>query len=312
MDNLFFAFNVVFPLFALILIGMVLKKLEIVDDHYVVVANRVVFQLALPMLVFHNIYSSHSDPSTALPVIAYMVVGLLLLFVLNAFLVRRFIPAERQGVMMQNAVHSNSVLFGLPLVTNMFGDVGAATLSTIMPVTVPLFNTLSVLSHALASSKVKPSAASILRSLFKNMIIQAAVWALIIGQLGISLPQPLEQVIGDLAKLATPMALLALGASFQWDSMIANLKPLLFAASLRLIVYPLIMVSVAIAIGFRGMELAMMMVLFAGPIAVSSFVQTQQAGGDVQFTAQLIVVTTLLSAITLFAAIYALRSVGLI
>ena len=312
MENLFFAFRVVFPLFALIIIGMVLNARKIVDATYAQAANRLVFRVSLPMLVFNNIYTSESDTLQVLPVVTYLVVGLLLMYCVNAFFVRRFVPLARQGVMMQNSVHSNSILFGLPLVTNMFGVAGSSALSMIMPVTVPFFNTLGVVSHAIASPQKKPSPLSVVRSVASNPIILSALCALALNYIGLKLPEPVEQVIVDLSRTATPTALLALGVSFRWQSLRENMQLLLTASLLRLIVFPLILTTIAVLMGFRGTYLAIMFVLFAGPIAVSSLVQTQESGGDAQFAAQHIVVSTLLSGVTLFVGIFILRSSGFI
>ena len=312
MENLLFSFNTVFPLFALIIIGMILKKINILDDHYVVVANRLVYKLTLPAMVFNNIYSNRNDASSAIPALIYIFVMLTVVYLVNTYFVLRRAPLNKKGVLIQNSIHSNSILLGLPLVTNMFGNEGAAMMSMLLPATTPYYNSMAVISHALASVNQKASVKNILKGLASNLIIHAALLGVVFNWLNLYLPKPIETVVTDLSRMATPLALIALGASFKVASLHSNAKYLFLGSLVRLIIVPIILVSFAVLLGFRGIELAVMMVFFAGPIAVSSFSQTQEGGGDTQFTAQLIVITTLLSAITLFSFIFVLRSFNLI
>ena len=127
---------------------------------------------------------------------------------------------------------------------------------------------------------------------------------------GIKLPEIAESVISDMASAATPLALIVLGASFEFASIKRYKKNLIAVIFARLIIVPAISLSVAIMIGFRGIDLVSLIGIFASPCAVSSYTMARQMDSDYELSAGTVVFTTMLSCFTLFGWIYFLKELN--
>ena len=129
---------------------------------------------------------------------------------------------------------------------------------------------------------------------------------------GLTMPQFLQSAINDAAKIATPLSLFVLGGAFEFSRVQCNLRPLVIGTLGKLVIVPLVGLTVTVLCGFRGMELAAMGVAFMAPCAVSSYPMAQQMGGDGELAGQLVVFTTAFSMFTVFGFMFALKSFGFI
>ena len=130
--------------------------------------------------------------------------------------------------------------------------------------------------------------------------------------LGIKLPNVIEKSVKDISSVATPLAIIALGAEFEYKTIKESSKELLITVSAKLIIIPFIMLLIATLLGFRGEALACILVVFGTPIAVSSFSMVQQMGGDEHLAAHIVIMSSAFCLITLFGWIYLLSYLGLI
>ena len=130
--------------------------------------------------------------------------------------------------------------------------------------------------------------------------------------LGIKLPYVLDKAANDLSKVATPLALAILGGSFEFKSISAHVKQLVFTVFAKLMLAPAIFLPIAIAMGFRGIELGTLITIFAAPGAVSSFTMAEQMGADGELAGQIVVFTSLFSIITMFFWIFINKQLGYI
>ena len=116
----------------------------------------------------------------------------------------------------------------------------------------------------------------------------------------------------SLASAATPVALIALGASFHMERVSADKRAIVVGVLMKLVLLPLAALSVGAALGFRGVELGAMAVVFAAPTSVSSFSMAQQMGADADLAASLVVFTGMFSCPTIFLWTFALLQLGLL
>ena len=312
-DRLVFSFSVVFPLFVLISLGMFLKRQKFFDSDWVAQTNRFVFRIALPASMFNSVYSARVDLLARIPALFFLLSALGVLFVFMLWFIPRVVPQPaRRGVIIQGLVQSNTILLGIPLMTNLYGDAGAGELSALLALVIPFFNVVAVISFSVhGKDSASPQWGAIGKSIVTNPLIIATFAALTMTSLQLYLPLAVERSIGDIARIASPLSLLALGAGFQMGFG-QNLRQLLATTFARLVLVPSIMLAAAIAFGFRGTVLAAMLIIFAAPLAVASFVMSYEYGADSEFCGQLIVFTTLGSCLTLFGFIFALSSFGFI
>lgn len=314
MENLIFSMNVVLPMVFLLLIGFVLRRLDVINDNFISIANKLCFKVALPVLLFSNIYNADLASSMNGPLILYAVCILLGLMALLYIVVPLFTrDNSKRGVLIQCGFRSNFILFGLPVAQNLFGSEGAAVAAMVIAVIVPLYNVLAVIALAVFSpGEGKISVKGILKSIATNPIILGAVAAFLLKALPVTLPACVNQTVGDVSKLATPLALIALGGQFKFDSVGRQLKYLTFGVLMRLVVAPAIGLSIAIALGFRHYELGALLTMLGSPVAVSSYTMALEMGGDGELAGALVVFTSAFSILTMFLLIFLLKSLALI
>jgi predicted permease len=313
MENLILAFDVVLPLFLMMALGYFIKCIKMVDDGTLKKMNNVVFRVFLPILLFYNIVSTDLTTAFNGPLILTAV-----LFVLGEFglcmIVVPLVEKEkrRRGVLIQGIMRSNFVIFGLPVLVSLCGE-GSNTgaVSLVIAVVVPMFNAFSVIGLEINRGG-RLNFFKILKSVAANPLIIASVLGLVMLALGLKLPQVLLKPVGDLAKVATPLALVILGAEFNFSSIKGCARQLVMGVTGRLVVMPLIFLTIAILLGFRGEELIALMVMLAAPPAVSSFTMAQQMDGDSELAGGLVVFGSLFAVLTMFLWIFALKTLALI
>ena len=142
-------------------------------------------------------------------------------------------------------------------------------------------------------------------------MILGAICGTIFLVLGIPLPKVILKPVSQLAAATTPMALIILGASFKAGSYHEHLPQLVGCVLGRLIIVPTIMLSLAIFVGFRGVELVTLMAIFATPCAVAGYAMAQQMGSDADLAGNCVVYTTVLSCFTIFGWVFVLKTLGL-
>ncbi len=311
MKSLILSFQSIMPVFLLMLLGYMLKGLKLAEKSVFDGINKLIFKAFLPTLLFYNIYKTDLGEVFNLRLIVFTVLGILGIFIFSYFLIMLFTKENsKRGVMLQGFFRSNYAILGLPIVTYVCGNKAGGLSAVMVAVIVPLFNILAVIAlERFRDGSIKPL--KLLKGIATNPLVIGCLLGTVFLVLDITLPSLLEEAVGDVASIASPLAMVVLGASFSFSGIRGSLKELLIALSARLIFVPLIMLSIAVVLGFRGEALACIMVAFGSPVAVSSFAMAQQMGGDESLAASLVVVSSAGCLATLFCWIFILSSFGL-
>lgn len=312
MENLIVSFNVVAPLLMLMLLGALILKVKIIDDITVKKMNSVVFRVFLPALIFNNVYNSSINDvlniGTALYISAVYIGAFVLSMMLIGFVEK---SPERRGVMVQGMCRSNFVIFGVPLCASLCGEGVLGKISVAVAIAIPVLNVFSVIVLEFYRGG-KPNFRKIAKGIMKNPLIIASIVGLIALIADIKLPQIIETAIGDVSKIATPLALVLLGASVRLSAVKGNIRQLVIAVFGKLVAIPLIGILIAAAIGMRGEDIAILIAAFASPTAVSSYPMALEMGGDGELAAQIVAFGTTLCIVTVFLWVFILKQIGLI
>lgn len=182
--------------------------------------------------------------------------------------------------------------------------------------TVPLYNVAAVLvlsftgpaAHGLDKASLKKS----VRGILTNPIIIGIFLGMISSACRISYPVILDKTMGNIASLATPLALIGLGAGFEGSKALKQLAPTTVATVLKLIVLPAVFLPLAIQLGFTGEKLVAILIMLGSPSTVSCYIMAKNMGYEGTLTSSVVVATTFLSSATLTGFLFVLRSMGLI
>ena len=318
MSNLVFGFNSVAPVFLLVGIGWLAKRAKLVDDRFIAGSSKLNFKTGLPALLFLSIYQQESTGFFDWNFVGFMV-GIHLAFALVLCLTVPRLVADRRraSALIHSAFKPNIIVLGFPLMQMTFGQEHMGPASMLMPILVPLNNVaavviLCILDPENRSGSMKEQVCKALLGILKNPLILSAAAALLLLQFRIQLPEFLTKGITSLSDMATPLALLTLGAQMTMESVRSDRKFVLSAVACKLLAMPLILVSLAFLAGFRGYELATAFIVAASPSAVNSYMLAREMHSDEVLTGEAILFGTLCSMFILFFGICLLRSLGVI
>ena len=326
MNNSFiFAVNAVSPILLTVVIGYILKKIGLLGQDLAKSINKLVFRIFLPVMLFNNIYKINDLGSFRPGYIIYTVVAVAVIFGLGVVFVIFFTKdPKKRAALLQGSFRSNYALIGIPLAESLFGASGVAVASILSAFAVPTFNIFGVISLSIfRDGKEKPSVKKILLGIVKNPLIQgvaAGGVALLIRAVFVNfgIPfrlnevEPVYKVITWLTNLATPLALLVLGAQFEFSAVASLKREIISGVLIRNLIVPVLGLGIAYLCfkDFGGAEFAALVAVFATPIAVSSVPMAQEMDADAILAGQLVVWTTIASTFSVFFASMILHSLG--
>lgn len=311
LSSFLLSLNAILSIFFTMSVGYGAKRMLRLDKEHVGRFNTLAFYTLLPLMLFNNIYRSDIRGGFSLRCLALALGVLLVLFLLTWLLVKRVEPDNsRRGVMIQASFRSNFLLLGTPLIQELCPGADLGTVSVMLAIVVPCYNILAVIVlETFRQSQI--SLLKTLRGIAKNPLVLASLAGIAANFSGLRLPDFLSGPIAQLGSAASPVALLLLGAQFEFRDVRLHRRNLAICSSLRLLVYPGVALPLAALAGLRGPEYAVLISMFATPTAVSSFSMAAQMGGDADLAASAVTVTTMLSAFTMFLWVFLSKSLGM-
>ncbi len=313
MENLILSFTSIFPLVSYLLVGYLVRRSNIVDERARKQVNNLIFRLFLPLSLFMNVYNSSFDGDQNLgPVVLYAVGTVLLVYAVSWFYYSRVMKERKEvAVMVQNAFRSNYILFGMSLSSALMAGGGQGITGILVTVQVPLFNILAVIVLQYYSDG-KASWAKLAKGIVTNPFVVAAALAFLLKLLPGRMPDFLQKPLNGMAGISTPLAMIILGAEFNFRRSGLYAKQIVSGVVTRLVLVPALALGGAILLGFRGETLIAYLSLFASPVAVSSYSMAQQMGSADELAGQLLVYSTGFCGLTLFLWIFFLKQMALI
>ncbi len=326
MDSLLFALNAVMPIVGMVAIGYILRRMNFMTAEFAKLANKIVFRILLPAMLFLNVYHIESLGNMEFGYIIYVVIMVFATFALSLPAVIALTKENsRRGVLLQAAFRSNYALIGIPLAQSLFGDSGVAIATLLSAVTIPVFNILAVICMTVFSNgEEKPSVKKVLLGIVTNpLIVSVLVGVAVLGirmafvewsiDFRLSDIGPLYKVLSYLSNMATPLALLVLGAQFEFSAIAELKKEIVFGTAMRTVITPVLGLGIAYLFfreQFNGAHFATFVAVFSTPLAVSTVPMAQEMGADSALAGQLVVWSTLLSAASVFLASFLLKAGG--
>ena len=319
MENLIFSLNATIPVFLVMVIGYILKNLKFVDEPFVKTLNSFNYKITLPILLFKDIADSDFmtvwDTKYVLFCFFVTLLCIVLTWIITAKLYHR---KDLVGEFVQAAYRSSAAVLGIAFIQNIYGNAGMAPLMIIG--TVPLYNIAAVLvlsftgpkSHGLNRESLQKSIKGILTNPIIIGILLGMLASFLKSLLSFSFPVIITKTINNLAVLATPLALIGLGAGFEGKKALAEINPTLVCSFIKLILWPALFLPLAIFCGFRDEKLVALLIMLGSPTTVSCYIMAKNMEHEGILTSSVVVATTFLSSITLTFFLYLLKTLGLI
>ncbi len=291
----------IIPIFSLVILGTIARSKGFLPPEFLGPANRLVYYLAIPAMIFRAIANASLTRQFNPTVIWLTLVALVVLFLIcwaGSRLLK--LPPSIRGAFIQCSFHGNLGYIGLAVAFYHLGADGLARASIIAAFVMILQNFLAV--AALQSHRQTDAAGNRLSAvagkIAANPVIVSATVGLLFSMAGITLPLVIDRSLQILSGLALPMALLIIGGSLSLQLMQSRLAAILGACLLKLLILPALGVVLFRIAGQDIQDYMPAVILLASPTATIAYVMAREMGADSEFAVAAISATTLLSAVT--------------
>ena len=308
-----FAFGVTGPIFLLVFLGIMLKNLRVIDDNFTNAASKLTFVVAMPTMLFMSMISTDIRSVINGAYLLYALTATIVLFLVFSLLTPLIVKERRdRGVFIQGAFRANLAIVGLAFCFNAYGDLGLAKASILMSVMTILYNILSVYTLTTSLSNERVKASRLLKNIAKNPLIIGLVAGIICSLLAVPLPAVLTIGGEYIARMTLPLALICIGGAMSLAELKNSSSASTIAVTCKLIIVPIAIVYPAYLLGFTGMDLGVLFLMVSAPTAAASYIMVQGMGGNGKLAANIVVISTLASVITVSFGLAALKQIGVV
>lgn len=314
MENLIFSLNATVPVFAMIVLGIFFKKIGIIDDVFASRMNKFVFLIPLPVLLFKDLttldFKTIWDTKFVLFCFFITILSILIVTLLSFLLKNK----QNQGEFIQASYRSSAALLGIALIQNVYGK---ATMAPLMIIgSVPLYNIMAVVVLSFFSPERKGLSKEVwlktIKGILTNPILIGIVVGILWSLLHLPMPTMLDKTVTSIGNVATPLGLMAMGATFNYKEALGDLKPALCAAFIKLFGFCAMFLPLAIYLGFQGEQLIAILVMLGSATTVSCFVMAKNMGHTGILTSTVVMLTTIFSGFSITMWLYILKTLQLL
>lgn len=314
MENLIFSLNATVPVFAMIVLGMLFKKIGIIDDVFASRMNKFVFLIPLPVLLFKELatldFNKIWDTKFVLFCFFITIFSILIVTTLSFLLKNK----KNQGEFIQASYRSSAALLGIALIQNVYGK---ATMAPLMIIgSVPLYNIMAVVVLSFFSPERKGLSKEVWLKTIKGILTNPILIGIVVGILWslfhLPMPTMLDKTVTSIGNVATPLGLMAMGATFNYKEALGDLKPALCASFIKLFGFCAMFLPLAIYLGFQGEQLIAILVMLGSATTVSCFVMAKNMGHTGILTSTVVMLTTIFSGFSITMWLYILKGMGLL
>lgn len=315
MENLIFSLNATIPIFLVMIAGYALRRIHMVDDGFVKTLNAFNYKITLPILLVVDIAEAdfYAVWDTKFVLFCFLVT---LFCILAISLISKFFIKDNtiKGEFIQASYRGSAAVLGVAFMQNIYGTSAIAPLMILA--TVPLYNVAAVVILSVTSPEGGGLAQDSLKKSLKGIATNPIIWGIFIGMVisvaRIKLPTILNKTLHNFSVLATPLALIGLGAGFEGKKALAKLKPTVAGTLIKLFVMPAVFLPLAAVMGFQNEKMVAILIMLGAPTTVSCYIMSRNMGHEGVLSSSCVVATTFLSSVFITLWLYLLKSYGLI
>lgn len=317
MDNLIYSLNATMPIFFVMVVGYVLRRIGMIDDHFIKVANKLCFKVTLPCMLLINMLDCDIKEIFDGKYVLYCALTTVICIVIIWFLAKICLRDKTLvGEFVQCSYRGSAAILGIALVTNICGN---STITSLMMLgSVPLYNVFAVTiltfesPQRSANESRKDGIIKSLKGIATNPIILGIIGGMLLSLIDFKLMTVPRKMITSIGSLTTPLALLCIGGGFEGRKAIKKIIPTVVATAIKLVIQPAVFLPVAIMMGFDADKIVAALIMLGAPTTATSYIMSRSLGHEGVLSASIVVLTTLLSAFTITGWVFVLRSMGYI
>jgi predicted permease len=305
---------IVLPIFLVIGLGTLLKRLELFNDAFLRQTNRLVYIVFLPLLLFYKIGKADFTSSFNAPLVIGSSITIAAGFAITYYYTvkRQYSPAIR-GSFSQGSFRGNLAYIGLAICLNAYGETGLTKAGILMGFLVPILNLFAILALLLPHhGEREEKNPSLVTQALLNPLIIASFLGIIWSYWKLPIPAIIDRSLFITTGLALPLALLAIGGSFSLERLKGDLQLAGLATTIKLIILPLIATLLLLPLGVTGIDLGIGVLMAGTPAATATYIMAQQMKGDAELAGSIVMLSTLVSAVSYTILLLIFKSTGLL
>ncbi|MCG8634694.1 MAG: AEC family transporter [Desulfobacterales bacterium] len=298
--------NTLFPLFALLLLGSILKRRGITSDLFLKTADRLVYYIFFPVMLFWKVGGSVSSgsSSTGLCLAGILAVGIVF-FLSLAYIRYGGVGSFQAGSFSQAAYRFNTYI-GMAIVVAVLGQEGVRHFGILIGFLIPVINVMAVSVLIWYSNQSLPTGEKIrffIKALISNPLILGCAGGILVSRADISFPVFLNNTFALISSVTLPLALISIGGTLSFSGFARFGKPALAAAGFKLLALPVIGFLLLHLFGVSGIPFKTGMIFFCLPTSTALYVLSAQLNSDLEMASTAIMISTMLSFVSLSVAL---------
>ncbi|MBM7549900.1 AEC family transporter [Peptoniphilus gorbachii] len=302
MENLLMGINIISPVFFVLLIGYFAKQKGYIDNNFVDKGTWIVFYLALPFKLFYDVKNARIE-SLHPKYVAYILLGVIFIIFISIIIAKSLKIKDKRklSAFVHCAYRSNFVYVGFPILDIIYnGAPSMEHMIVIISFGLTLYNISAIvlLTYYSEAEEKRISILDIIIKILKNPMIAGVVFGAIFNFLHLPVYQGVDRAIEMVAKISTPMSLILIGASLNFESSKSDFRLMFISAFIKTVVAPALLIPIGVKLGFTNMELGIAYVFWATPCAANCFIFTKQMNSDYEFASKVITLSFIMSIIT--------------
>src|SRR5574344_484422 len=307
MNNLVYSLNATMPIFLVMVVGYILRRIKVLDESFIKTANKFNFNVTLPALLLKNMMECDIKHTFDGKYVLYCAL-VTITCILTIWMISKLVMKDQSivGEFVQGSYRGSAAILGIALLQNISGSAGMAPL--MMLGSVPLYNVFAVIVLTFECPKIASANDSSSRSknikksivgICKNPIILSILAGMILSYFDVTFPKMIDKTVNNLAVMTSPLALIVIGAGFEGRKAIAKLKPTVIATTIKLVIQPLIFLPIASIFNFGPDKMLAALIMLGAPTTATSYMMAKNMDHEGVLSSSIVVLTTLMSAFTI-------------
>lgn len=290
--------NTIFPLFALLFLGSILKKLNVTNDLFLKTADKLIYYIFFPVMLFWKIGGSSSEGGISIDLCIASIIAVFIVYLLGLISMKIFkITSYQSGTFSQACYRFNTYL-GMAIIINVLGEQGVRHFGILIGIVIPIINVLAVSTliwHSGSGLGVRKKINFIIRALVSNPLILGCAAGIMFSASTSKFPVFMDNTFSLVSSATLPLALISIGGSLSFAGLANNYKISFLASFFKLLVLPLTGFLLLNAFNVTGVPLKVGMIFFCLPVSTAIYVLSSQLNSDTELASASIMLSTLLS-----------------
>ncbi|MCK5165147.1 MAG: AEC family transporter [Desulfobacula sp.] len=298
--------NAIFPIFSLLFLGNLLKHFKITNEAFLKTSDKLVYFIFFPVMLFWKIGSSAPDKGAGLNLCLASIMAVVIVYLLSLLAIRLFHISSFQAGSFSQACYRFNTYIGMAVVMTALGESGVRYFGILIGFVIPIINVLAVSTliwHSGKKASCGQNARYLLKALVSNPLILGCIAGILFSRSQACFPVFIDNTFSLMTAVTMPLALISIGGSLTLSGLKHNTKISLIASMLKILVLPVMGFFLLKAFYVTGTPFKAGMIFFTLPTSTAIYVLSAQLNSDTQLASAAIMLSTLLSFISLSAAL---------